>query len=125
MLSNTQVAQKLLEIRTLMEMAGDSFYKYMAYEKAAASVENAPPLGDLVATRQHLKLPGVGKSIGAVIEAVMILVGLEGGKYVIPPPFIIASQPGPRIVITSLAPHVDHAIDRGRPTETLPTRIPE
>jgi DNA polymerase (family 10) len=67
-LSNTQVAQKLLEIRTLMEMAGDSFYKYMAYEKAAASVENAPPLGDLVAVGEHLKLPSVGKSIGAVIE---------------------------------------------------------
>ncbi|MFZ0033351.1 MAG: DNA polymerase/3'-5' exonuclease PolX [Candidatus Cybelea sp.] len=67
-LSNTQVAQKLLEIRTLMEMAGDSFYKYMAYEKAAASVENAPPLGDLVAVGEHLKLPSVGKSIGAVID---------------------------------------------------------
>jgi DNA polymerase (family X) len=67
-LSNTQVAQKLLEIRTLMEMAGDSFYKYMAYEKAAASVENAPPLGDLVAAGEHLKLPSIGKSIGAVIE---------------------------------------------------------
>ena len=68
MLSNTQVAQKLLEIRTLMEMAGESFYKYMAYEKAAASVENAPPLADLVAAGEHLKLPGVGKSIGSVIE---------------------------------------------------------
>ncbi|MFY9663104.1 MAG: DNA polymerase/3'-5' exonuclease PolX [Candidatus Cybelea sp.] len=68
MLSNTQVAQKLLEIRTLMEMAGDSFYKYMAYEKAAASVENAPPLGDLVTAGEHLKLPSIGKSIGAVIE---------------------------------------------------------
>jgi DNA polymerase (family 10) len=67
-LSNTQVAQKLLEIRTLMEMAGESFYKYMAYEKAAASVENAPPLADLVAAGEHLKLPGVGKSIGTVIE---------------------------------------------------------
>ncbi|MGA7247554.1 MAG: DNA polymerase/3'-5' exonuclease PolX, partial [Candidatus Cybelea sp.] len=67
-LSNTQVAQKLLEIRTLMEMAGDSFYKYMAYEKAAASVENAPPLGDLVTAGEHLKLPSIGKSIGAVIE---------------------------------------------------------
>lgn len=68
MLSNSDVAQKLLEIRTLMEMAGDSFYKYMAYEKAAASVENAPPLADLVAAGEHLKLPGVGKSIGAAIE---------------------------------------------------------
>ena len=68
MLSNTEVAQKLLEIRTLMEMAGESFYKYMAYERAAASVENAPPLADLVAAGEHLKLPGVGKSIGAAIE---------------------------------------------------------
>ena len=61
MLSNAEVAQKLLEIRTLMEMAGESFYKYMAYEKAAASVENAPPLADLIAAGEHLKLPGVGK----------------------------------------------------------------
>ncbi len=68
MLSNSEVAQKLLEIRTLMEMAGDSFYKYMAFEKAAASVENAPPLGDLVAAGEHLQLPGIGKSIGAVVE---------------------------------------------------------
>src|SRR5579863_10703296 len=71
MLSNSDVAAKLLEIRTLMEMAGDSFYKYMAYEKAAASVENAPPLGDLVAAGEHLKLPGIGKSIGAVIEQLL------------------------------------------------------
>jgi DNA polymerase (family X) len=71
-LSNTEVAQKLLELRTLMEMAGESFYKYMAYEKAAASVENAPPLSDLVAARDHLKLPGVGKSIGAAIEQLVL-----------------------------------------------------
>jgi DNA polymerase (family 10) len=67
-LSNTAVAQKLLEIRTLMELAGESFYKYSAYEKAAASVENAPPLADLVAAGEHLKLPGVGKTIGGAIE---------------------------------------------------------
>jgi DNA polymerase (family X) len=68
MLSNADVAAKLLEIRTLMELGGESFYKYMAFEKAAASVENAPPLADLVATGEHLKLPGIGKSIGAVVE---------------------------------------------------------
>ncbi|HEU5480807.1 MAG TPA: nucleotidyltransferase domain-containing protein, partial [Candidatus Tumulicola sp.] len=68
MLSNAEVAAKLLEIRTLMEMSGESFYKYMAYEKAAASVENAAPLADLVASGEHLKLPGIGKSIGAVVE---------------------------------------------------------
>lgn len=68
MLSNAEVAAKLLETRTLMEMAGESFYKYMAYEKAAASVENAPPLADLIGAGEHLKLPGVGKSIGSAIE---------------------------------------------------------
>jgi len=68
MLSNAEVAAKLLETRTLMEMAGESFYKYMAYEKAAASIENAPPVADLIAAGEHLKLPGVGKSIGAAIE---------------------------------------------------------
>jgi DNA polymerase (family X) len=67
-LSNSEVAQKLLEIRTLMEMAGESFYKYMAYEKAAAAVENAPPLGDLVAAGDHLAIPGIGKTIGSAIE---------------------------------------------------------
>lgn len=68
MLTNAQVAVKLLETRTLMEMAGESFYKYMAYERAAACVENAPSLVDLVAVGEHLRLPGIGKSIGAAIE---------------------------------------------------------
>ncbi len=68
MLSNADVAAKLLEIRTLMELGGESFYKYMAYEKAAASVENAPPLAGLVDSGEHLKLPGIGKTIGAVVE---------------------------------------------------------
>ncbi len=72
MLTNTEVARKLLEIRTLMEMAGESFYKYTAYERAAASVENAPPLADLVAAGEHLKLSGVGKSIGAAIEQLVL-----------------------------------------------------
>jgi DNA polymerase (family X) len=71
-LSNSEVAQKLLEIRTLMEMAGESFYKYMAYEKAAASIENAAPLADLIAAGEHLRLPGVGKSIGAAIEQLVL-----------------------------------------------------
>lgn len=71
MLTNTQVAARLLEIRTLMEMAGESFYKYMAYEKAAASVENAPPLAPLVASGTHLDLPGIGSSIGSVIAQLL------------------------------------------------------
>ncbi len=68
MLSNADVARKLLEIRTLMEMGGQTFYKYMAFEKAAASVENAPPLSDIMAAGELTKLPGIGRSIASVIE---------------------------------------------------------
>ncbi len=70
-LSNGEIAAKLIEIRTLAEMAGQPFYEYMAYEKAAASIENAPPLAELVASGKHLRLPGIGKKIGAVIEQLL------------------------------------------------------
>lgn len=70
-LSNADVAAKLLEIRTLMEMAGMSFYKYMAFEKAAASVENAPPLRDVAAAGELTKLPSIGRSIALVIEQLL------------------------------------------------------
>jgi DNA polymerase (family X) len=71
MLSNAEIAQKLLEIRTLMEMAGQSFYKYMAFEKAAASVENAPPLRDIHAAGDLTNLPAIGKSIAVVITQLL------------------------------------------------------
>jgi DNA polymerase (family 10) len=71
MLSNAEVAAKLLEIRALMEMAGESFYKFMAFEKAAASVENASPLADVLAAGELTKLPGIGKSIAVVIEQLL------------------------------------------------------
>ena len=71
MLSNAEIAQKLLEIRALMEMAGESFYKYMAFEKAAASVENASPLADVRAAGELTKLPGIGKSIAVVIDQLL------------------------------------------------------
>jgi DNA polymerase (family 10) len=69
--TNDEIARKLIEIRILMEMAGLSFYKYMAFEKAAASVENAPPLRDVVAAGELTKLPGIGKSIATVIEQLL------------------------------------------------------
>jgi DNA polymerase (family 10) len=71
MLSNAEIAEKLLEIRTLMEMAGATFYKYAAFEKAAASVENAPPLRQLSAAGELTTLPAIGKSIALVIEQLL------------------------------------------------------
>jgi DNA polymerase (family 10) len=66
--SNAEIAQTLMRLRTLMELAGESFYKFMAYERAASAIENAPPIDDLAATGQLTTLPGVGKSIAATID---------------------------------------------------------
>lgn len=71
MLSNSEVAQALTRIRTLMELAGETFYKFTAYERAASAVENAPPLADLAASGQLTSLPGVGKSLAATIEELL------------------------------------------------------
>ncbi|MFN2527699.1 MAG: DNA polymerase/3'-5' exonuclease PolX [Candidatus Baltobacteraceae bacterium] len=67
LLSNDQVAKKLNQIRTLMELAGEPFYKFMAYERAASAIENARPLNELIAAGELVKLPGIGKSIAATI----------------------------------------------------------
>ncbi|MBC5816693.1 MAG: DNA polymerase/3'-5' exonuclease PolX [Candidatus Eremiobacteraeota bacterium] len=67
MLGNDQVAKKLNQIRTLMELAGEPFYKFMAYERAASAIENAGPLKELIAADELVKLPGIGKSIAATI----------------------------------------------------------
>ena len=68
MTSNAEIARRLLEIRTLMELGGETFYKYTAFERAAAAIENAAPLEDLIAADELLTVPGIGKSIGATIE---------------------------------------------------------
>ena len=65
--TNAEIAQQLREIRTLMEFAGESFFKFMAYERAAETIENAAPLAALVADGRLTELPGVGKSIAARI----------------------------------------------------------
>lgn len=71
MLSNSDIAQALTRIRTLMELAGETFYKFTAYERAASAVENAPPLADLAAAGQLTTLPGIGKSLAATIEELL------------------------------------------------------
>ena len=48
-LTNAEIARKLLDIRVLMEFAGEPFFKFMAYERAAETIENAAPLADVLA----------------------------------------------------------------------------
>ncbi len=65
--SNAEIARRLKEIRTLMEFAGEPFYKFMAYERAAETLENAPPVAELIASGELQKLPGIGKTIATRI----------------------------------------------------------
>ena len=61
----------LREIRTLMEFDGQEYFKFMAYERAADTIENAPPLPGLIESGELQKLPGVGKTIAARIEEIV------------------------------------------------------
>jgi len=70
-MSNAEIARKLKEIRTLMEFAGEPFYKFMAYERAAETLENAPPVTQLLAAGELTKLPGIGKTIAGRIEEIV------------------------------------------------------
>ncbi|MBV8726950.1 MAG: DNA polymerase/3'-5' exonuclease PolX [Candidatus Eremiobacteraeota bacterium] len=75
MLGNAEIARKLNEIRTLMELAGEPFFKFTAYERAATAVENAAPVSQLIASGELQKVPGIGKSIAATIAELC-----EGGS---------------------------------------------
>jgi len=68
-LTNSEIAQRLREIRTLMEFAGEPFFKFMAYERAAETIENAPPVAGLLDDGSLTALPGVGKTIAGRIGA--------------------------------------------------------
>ena len=50
-------------MRMLMEFAGEPFFKFMAYERAADAIENAAPVGELIASGTLTDLSGVGKTI--------------------------------------------------------------
>ncbi len=66
-LSNVEIARVLKEVRVLMEFAGEPFFKFMAYERAAETLENAAPAQQLIASGELQKLPGIGKTIAARI----------------------------------------------------------
>ena len=70
-LSNAEIARTLKEIRMLMEFAGEPFFKFMAYERASETLENAAPASQLLASGELQKLPGIGKTIAARIEELL------------------------------------------------------
>jgi len=69
--TNAEIAQCLMRIRTLMELSGESFYKFIAYERAAAALENASPAADLIASGELRGVPGIGKSLAATIQEIV------------------------------------------------------
>ncbi len=54
-----------------MEFAGEPFFKFMAYERAAETLENAAPAAGLVAANELQALPGIGKTIAARIAELL------------------------------------------------------
>ena len=54
-----------------MEFAGEPFFKFMAYERAAETLENAPPVAQLIASDELTKVPGIGKTIAARIGEIL------------------------------------------------------
>jgi DNA polymerase (family 10) len=69
-LANADIAKILIQLRTLMEFAGEPFFKFMAYERAAETLENAPPVAELVAAGRLQELPGIGKTIAGRISEI-------------------------------------------------------
>jgi DNA polymerase (family 10) len=65
--TNAEIARRLKEIRSLMEFAGEPYFKFMAYERAAEAVENAPPVAALAAAGRLQEVPGIGKTIAGRI----------------------------------------------------------
>jgi len=68
-LTNAEIARKLKEIRTLMEFAGEPFFKFMAYERAAETIENASPVAAMP-LEELTALPGIGKTIAGRIREI-------------------------------------------------------
>ncbi len=68
--SNSEIARKLKDIRILMEFAGEPFYKFMAYERAAETLENAPPIAHPVSIAHLQTLPGIGKTLAVRVAEI-------------------------------------------------------
>ncbi len=69
--SNSEIARKLKDIRLLMEFSGEPYFKFMAYERAAETIENAGPIEALIAANELQALPGIGKTIAARIDEIV------------------------------------------------------
>ncbi len=69
--TNAEIARKLKDIRALMEFAGEPFYKFMAYERAAETIENAGPAAELAASGELQRLPGIGKTLAGRIGEIL------------------------------------------------------
>jgi DNA polymerase (family 10) len=67
--TNAEIARKLKDIRTLMEFAGEAYFKFMAYERAAETIENAPPVAGMPLD-ELTALPGIGKTIAGRIREI-------------------------------------------------------
>lgn len=64
MVTNQDVAEKLREIYTLMQLAGMNRFRAIAFDRAARTIEALPePVSDYIEERSLTDLKGIGKSI--------------------------------------------------------------
>ncbi len=67
---NYELAQTLRQVYRLMQLAGESVYRSIAFDRAAQSIEGlARPVDDLIREERLTELDGIGKSIAAEITA--------------------------------------------------------
>lgn len=71
-MKNSQLAQRLNEIASLMEFDGEPFFKIKAYERAARSLEDTQTAVEtLIKSGEIEELPGVGKAISQKIADIL------------------------------------------------------
>jgi len=98
---------------------------------AARGALAAPSVGALVRGRAaveagpFLLICAAWSRVLRRVEAVVVLVGHEGGQHLLPAPRVVAGQCGPLVVVARLAAHVDHAVDARTAAQHLAARIPQ
>jgi hypothetical protein len=75
--------------------------------------------------RQALALdaPLAAAAVDRAGAAVVVFAVPEQGQHVFPAPGRIAGEVGPAVVVSGLAAHVDHAVDRGTAAQHLAARV--
>jgi DNA polymerase (family 10) len=89
---NQEIAGILREISEILEIKGENPFRIRAYQRAAQNIENlAQDIGDIVASDELERIPGIGKDMAIKITEILktgTLKQLEELKREIPPSLV-------------------------------------